>query len=175
MARRMYAPIGRLPSLHWVNDRQVALDAPLYYELEGLKFKVPRGFITDFATVPKFLWWLFGPTGLWTWAAVLHDWLIKLLWMKHPPVNGREADRLFRLALAEVDVNLVSRWLMWTGVRWGALFNGRRNKGWWRDFPLVFIWSALAFVPLAIACVGVGIALLLFSVMHWIALLLRLS
>lgn len=36
---------------------------------------VPTNFITDFASVPRFLWPLIPPTGRYTRAAVLHDYL----------------------------------------------------------------------------------------------------
>ncbi len=37
--------------------------------------KVPRGYRTDFASVPRLLWPIVNPTGPWRAAAVVHDWL----------------------------------------------------------------------------------------------------
>lgn len=172
MPRRL--PVGQLPSMHWINPREVALDKDLQYLLDGQLFIVPRGFVTDFASVPKILWWLFGPTGLWTWAAILHDWFCRMLHMRMPVVTAREADRYFRLACAELGVDFVTRWLMWTGVRWGALGTPVRRQGWARDAPLVAIWSALTVVPLVIATTGVLIAGLAIGILRLLAAGLRL-
>lgn len=170
---RKTLPVGKLPSLHWINSREVALDAALAYKLDGRSFVVPRGFVTDFASVPKFLWWLFGPTGLWTWAAILHDWLCKMRWTRRPPASARDTDRFFRLACLEVRVNWVLAWLLWTGVRWGALFNSRRREGWWRDAPLVLVWSAFALVPVLVATAGILFAYLFFLPFRWIARMIQ--
>ena len=59
---------------------------------------VPAGFITDGASVPRLLWWLFPPVGRYFLAAVVHDWLLE---------NGmpwREANRKFKQALQEQAV-----------------------------------------------------------------------
>lgn len=39
--------------------------------------EVPVGFTTDFASVPRFLWWFLPPDGEYTQAAVLHDYLYR--------------------------------------------------------------------------------------------------
>lgn len=36
---------------------------------------VPTGFLTDGATIPRFLWWLLPPIGEYTQATTLHDYL----------------------------------------------------------------------------------------------------
>jgi hypothetical protein len=36
---------------------------------------VPRGFVTDLATIPVYFWWAIKPTGRHGHAAILHDWL----------------------------------------------------------------------------------------------------
>jgi hypothetical protein len=36
---------------------------------------VPTGFLTDGATIPRFLWWLLPPLGEYSQATTLHDWL----------------------------------------------------------------------------------------------------
>jgi hypothetical protein len=43
--------------------------------LNGDVIRVPRGFHTDFASTPRIFQNLFPPTGAWTKAAVVHDWL----------------------------------------------------------------------------------------------------
>ena len=69
----------------------------LYVEtIQG--FKVPRGFTTDGATVPRFLWPIFPPISSYLEATVVHDYLIDT------GVNRYEADKIFRLACIEYDV-----------------------------------------------------------------------
>lgn len=45
-----------------------------YYTKQG-RVTVPRGYITDFASVPVLLWGLFPPTGRSNRACLLHDWM----------------------------------------------------------------------------------------------------
>jgi hypothetical protein len=114
---------------------------PLTWTGERDTFTVPIDFITDFATSPRFLHWLWLPYGAYTRAAVLHDYLLWLLkrWMRaNPetrgpcPVTSRDADAIFRVAMRDLGVGKPKRWLGWTAVRWGALFNPDRAYG--RDF-----------------------------------------
>lgn len=157
---RKTLPTGTLPSFHWISNRHVALDAPLEYLLDGRRFVVPRGFISDFASIPKIFWSLFGPTGAYTWAAILHDWFIKRLRARRPEVTAREADRYFRLACAELGVDPVTCRLLWVGVRLGALVSPERRQGWWRDTPLVTIWAVLALPIVVPVALGVGVGMI---------------
>jgi len=36
---------------------------------------IPKGFVTDYASVPRYLWWLYPPVGGYDDAAVVHDYL----------------------------------------------------------------------------------------------------
>jgi len=95
-----------------------------------------------------------------------------------PLVSARDADGLFRRIMREGSrldgetpedaVGPVTRWLMWTAVRWGAAGNPARRAGWWRDAPAVLgislavvlvVLAALAAVTLAAQ--GVAVAALL--------------
>lgn len=164
-----------LPNFHFIDAKNVALDSPLVYVGKRQTFTVPRGFVSDFATIPKFLWWLLGPTGKYTAAAILHDYFCKLLWMRNSPVTGRDADGLFRRTCRELGVDPLSRYLLWTGVRWGALFNERRREGWWRDLPLVAAFSVVALVPVGLATVGIVIAYLILLPIRWIAIWVEMT
>jgi hypothetical protein len=106
-------------------------------------FVVPAGFRTDFASVPRVVVWLIPRFGRYTLAAVLHDWLVTE-GIASGAVSARDADGVFRRALRELDVPPLRRWLMWCGVRWGALVNPLRRAGWWRDAPRVLALSVLA-------------------------------
>jgi Protein of unknown function (DUF1353) len=114
----------------WVLTEPLTWTGPL-----GDTFTVPAGFVTDFATVPRFLHWLVLPYGAYTRAAVLHDWLIETR-INHPDpalrVSSRDTDGIFRRVLAELGVSWGKRWMMWAAVRAAALFNPRRARG--REF-----------------------------------------
>jgi uncharacterized protein DUF1353 len=106
-------------------------------------FVVPAGFRTDFASVPRVVVWLIPRFGHYTLAAVLHDWLVTA-GIAGGVVSPRDADGLFRRVLRELGVPPLRRWLMWCGVRWGALVNPARRSGWWRDAPRVLVLSVVA-------------------------------
>lgn len=106
-------------------------------------FTVPAGFMTDFASVPRATVWLIPRYGRYTHAAILHDWLIQAE-ISTGLISPRDVDGLLRRVLREVGVPPVQRWLMWTGVRWGALYNPARRSEWWRDAPAVLGISLLA-------------------------------
>ncbi len=84
--------------------------------------RVPVGFITDFASIPKAFWSIIPPYGKYTKAAVLHDYIYKY----HGFVSGdqfisytrKEADQIFLKAMEVLGVGRVKRWTMYTAVRW---------------------------------------------------------
>jgi hypothetical protein len=78
---------------------------------------VPVGFLTDFASVPRLLWWLLPCWGRYGNAAVIHDFLY---WEQSR--TRKESDRVFLEAMGVLRVG----WL----VRY-ALFSAVRMFGWW--------------------------------------------
>jgi hypothetical protein len=134
-------------------DDMWALTEPVVYRGQTDTFTVPRGYVTDFASIPAVVVWLIPRYGRWTPAAILHDYLITDILPRGRGVleqdrdpdapTCRDVDGIFRRVLRELGVSTPHRWLMWTGVRWGALFGGRRD-GWWRDAPAALALSLLA-------------------------------
>jgi hypothetical protein len=73
---------------------------------------VPKGFVTDLASIPIYFWWFLPPTGRHGHAAILHDWLY---WEQG---TSREvADRIFDEVMQEMAVSLLLRKAMWSAVR----------------------------------------------------------
>lgn len=106
-------------------------------------FKVPAGSSTDFASIPRVFAWLIPRAGDSVTAAILHDHL----WRVEAPAGKipyRDADGLLRQALRVCGVPFVLRWLCWTAVRWGALTRRNGYKGWWKDSPLVLLWTLVS-------------------------------
>jgi hypothetical protein len=120
----------------------------LVYQGRWERFVVPAGFRTDFATVPRVVSWLIPRFGVYTLAAILHDWLCTE-GIRSGAVTSREADGIFRRVMREGGVPVLRRWLMWAGVRWGALADERRRTGWAVSAPGVLAVSVLA-APLVV-------------------------
>lgn len=121
----------RLPlRLEYLNGRDWLLIEPLRYErANGTFVEVPAGFVTDFASVPRFFWRVLPPTGDYGKAAVLHDFLYR-----HGFSGGfgrRVADLVFLEAMRELGVPWWKRSVMYAAVR---LF-GRWS---FRDAPAVY-------------------------------------
>lgn len=96
---------------------------PLVYRVSGRgehankDIKTPRKFKTNYANIPRPLWWLFRPdAGDTRRAATLHDYL----YSKHSGFTRAQADALFRVALKEDGASLFKRWMLWAGVRLGG-------------------------------------------------------
>lgn len=158
-------------SIRSVGPTTWSLLAPLIWTgTRGDTFTVPVGFTTDFATVPRFLYWLVSPYGAYTRAAVLHDWLLVSLaeWWESPdvditkpPANSRDTDGIFRRVMEDLGVPWAKRWSMWTAVRWASLFNSRRAYGrrLGKDLPAMLGVSVLV-LPVALpGAIGVLLSL----------------
>lgn len=162
-----------------------ALTKPLVWTgTKGDTFVVPSGFVTDFATVPRFLHWEVSPYGAYTRAAVLHDWLLVSLaeWTEqydrdvtYPydrlPASSRDCDGIFRRVMEDLGVPWAKRWTMWAAVRWASLFNSRRAYGRHigRDLPAM-LGMTLLVLPVSLpGAVGVLISLGLLKVVNMLA------
>lgn len=87
---------------------------------------LPAGFMSDGATVPRFLWWLLPPWGdRSTVAALIHDFACDSLKAGSPVPDGATrfaCDRLFREALVELGVASGLAWISWAAVRAYSIF-----------------------------------------------------
>jgi Protein of unknown function (DUF1353) len=112
-------------------------------------------FVTDLASVPRSLTWLVPRYGMYTKAALLHDYLCQTVGKETiavyptpatadrrdvPPtepqlirvVDRSDADEIFRLTMTELGVPWARRWLMWSAVSlatlWTTLWPGRSSR-----------------------------------------------
>jgi hypothetical protein len=76
------------------------------------KIHVPKGFVTDFASVPRPFWWLFPPWGKYGKAAVVHDYLYQ-----YQLRTRREADDIFLEGMLVLGVEQWQARLMYRSVR----------------------------------------------------------
>lgn len=103
----VYQPVGWIPGTE---------DGP------GLpRVDVPKGFVTDLASIPNYLWSVLQKTGRYGNAAIYHDWLY---WQQD--VHRSVADRVFDRAMHDMGVDPSTRRLIWAGVR---VFGG----SYWND------------------------------------------
>lgn len=114
--------------LRSVDGRDFSLLRDLGYQHEDHRepFVVPRGFVTDFASVPHLFTWLVPKSGDFLPAAVLHDALVRPGRHTGPAVDRHEADRIFRIAMIGLGTGRVRAWLMWAAVTIGTLWESRR-------------------------------------------------
>lgn len=108
----MYTLLGEIV-LRFLDDEWEVID-PLTYMIGHHVITVPRGFVTDGATIPFFAWSHIGHplAPKFVKAAILHDYLYE-----SKVVSRKEADRLFRMILKEEGVGMLKRWTMWSAVR----------------------------------------------------------
>lgn len=154
-----------------LDDERWAVVEPLVYRGTRDRFVVPAGFRTDFATVPRVVVWLVPRFGRYTAAAILHDWLVTV-GIESGVVTTREADGVFRRVMRESGVPVVRRWLMWTGVRWGAVGDPVRGAGWWRSAPGVLAISLLAAPVVVPPASLIAVALLVYGAVEGVVGLL---
>ncbi|MHB8091760.1 MAG: DUF1353 domain-containing protein [Syntrophales bacterium] len=78
---------------------------------------VPKGFVTDFASIPQALWSLgLSPHGQYSRAAVVHDYLY---WSQG--CTRDQADRLLVVAMKESTVSSFDEFLVYQGVNIGGM------------------------------------------------------
>ena len=87
-----------------------------FYKYKSIDIEAPKDFITDFASVPRFMWWLFPPsTGKYVEPSVIHDYLYK-----NKIFSRKLCDKCFKEAM---KINGTPGWkifLIWLGVRIGG-------------------------------------------------------
>lgn len=103
------------PTVRPIGDnKEWALTEEMVYTLgnTGTRIVVPRGFVTDFASIPQRLWSIgLSPHGQYSRAAVVHDYLY---WAQ--PCTREQADRLLVVAMKESKVDGFDEWAVYNGV-----------------------------------------------------------
>lgn len=117
-------------TIRFVGPHPTKHDVSLFRLLKGFDFylednhedvvKVPKGFITDGASIPRVLWIILPPWGSYGQAAVLHDYLIEggLIVYKSGSysVNRNQARCIFSDALKVLSIPNWKRRVIITGV-----------------------------------------------------------
>jgi len=74
--------------------------------------EVPVGFVTDFASVPRFFWSILRPDGEYTYPAIIHDYLY---WVQSRP--RETADAILLAAMEDFSIQEQQRLLIYEAVR----------------------------------------------------------
>jgi len=82
--------------------------------------RVPAGFLTDFASIPRGLWNLMPPTGEYGKAAVIHDYLYRCTLL-----DRKVCDQILMEAMQVLGVSWFTRQMIYRAVR---LFGGFARK-----------------------------------------------
>ena len=89
--------------LEFISNKKAVLLQDYIYSINGYDIKVFRGFITDGASVPKSLQWLYNPYGKYIKAAVVHDYLYSVY--NNTGINRTLSDKIFRHIMKETGVD----------------------------------------------------------------------
>ena len=166
-----FAP-GSTVDVRQIDDQDWAILRALTYYARTEDFVVPVQEHTDFASVPRVFIWFIPRYGRYTKAAILHDYLCSVC-VPAGRVSRIEADGIFRQAMRELGVPFLRRWIMWAGVRLGALTNAAGREKWWTQAWRVALIAAVALPVVTPAAVVIAISFLVFyliEVVAWIPL-----
>lgn len=124
---------GQLHYKTLVEGQLWQLDAPLIYEwtqkdyhqcyIKEHRIIIPKGYVTDFYTIPKWAQKIWPKDLDPKHPAVLHDYLYTNYFMQLPRLK---ADQLFLHAMKQMDVPWLQRSLFYKAVRFGG-------KGMWKS------------------------------------------
>ncbi|MDZ5621688.1 DUF1353 domain-containing protein [Nocardioides bizhenqiangii] len=170
MLERIETVSGREPREAFRMMRRIA-----YRDEEYGEILVPAdldSFETDFASVPTLLTWLVPRTGTHLPAALIHDGLVggsDYVATRYPPgtdpIDRVGADLVFRRAMRDSYIPLIRRWLVWSAVTLGTIWDG--SESWSRRRHLRYLVAALGSL-LVVAALGVAATLDLFDVVAWL-------
>lgn len=107
------------------SDRNEILSPLDYTSSDGTLYTVPKGFRTNFASIPRIFRSIIEPTGKWTNASVLHDYLYENGYKMG--VSRKKADKLFYDAMIDSHVANITANIMWFCVRAFGYFNYKRK------------------------------------------------
>ena len=84
------------------NGKAILLEEYVY-DINGYLIRVPKSFITDGASVPHSLQWLYNPFRKYIKAAVIHDYLYSTY--NNTGINRTLSDKIFRHIMKETGVD----------------------------------------------------------------------
>lgn len=113
---RMKLPVNYIDGREW----EIAKDIS-YLMADGRVSTVRKGFIYDFASIPRILWRIFPPTGdgsPYGIAATWHDWLYVNKRIQGKAIDKATADNLFLEIMLYTGVSKFKAKLFYRAVKW---------------------------------------------------------
>jgi hypothetical protein len=95
-----------------LGDGVFVLTEPLVFQIDSRSIVVPRGFLTDLASIPKPLHWWHGQVDASMAPAIVHDYLY---W--YQPCTDEEADAVMLVGMIGMQVGGFDRMAIYQGVR----------------------------------------------------------
>lgn len=119
---QFYTKLNAKFSKKWENGtftRTCELVHGLHYKSDilGKIVVIPKGFVSDGASVPRALWSIYPPFGKYLEAAIVHDWFCVLGKKGESPIDYKVAAAVFREAMKVCGVNRWRRFKMYWAVR----------------------------------------------------------
>jgi len=102
--------LEHLPNERWMVSESFEYHVGKFPSLDIIV--VPKMFITDITSVPRFLWSLLPPHGEYGKAAVIHDFLYR-----EGKRSRKECDKIFLEGMEVLGVNTTKRKLIYLAVR----------------------------------------------------------
>jgi Protein of unknown function (DUF1353) len=99
------------------DPRSFRVIEPVVFDIMDIEIVVPKGFVTDLASVPRILWAYLPPFGNYTAAAIVHDFLYTMQHVHGGPIKRSFADRVFLHGMAHLGVRETQRLVMYRAVR----------------------------------------------------------
>lgn len=106
------------------NKYQVEED--IMYSILGGELIVPKGFITDLASIPQSLQGVISKHGLYDAGAILHDYLYSS--QSIYPINREDSDKVFHKVMIECGADKKTAMLFYSAVRIGGESHYQRVK-----------------------------------------------
>ena len=114
-------------TMHWFPDLFYGLLDPISWrpnpgEPKLAPVHVPKGFVSDLASIPRAFYTAFRPDGRYAYAAVIHDYLY---WNQE--IAREDADTVFKLCMQDFQVPTPSVTTIYYGVRGGGSWAWDQN------------------------------------------------
>ena len=122
---KFYTKLDAKIGQHMHNDkfeRICILNHSLHYHSDflGKTIVVPKGFVSDGASVPRALWNVYPPFGKYLEAAIVHDYYCVLGEKGESPIDYKDAAEVFKEAMKVCGVSWWRRNKMYWAVRLGG-------------------------------------------------------
>tara|TARA_E500000178_G_scaffold216860_1_gene214061 strand:- start:1318 stop:1905 length:588 start_codon:yes stop_codon:yes gene_type:complete len=120
-----------------LSTRNWELTKDFYYHLNGNKYVIPKGFVFDGASIPKFLRTFFSPVGVLLMGGLVHDYAYKYETLLRAnktttlgKISQKRADEIFRDICINVNGFYLMNYLAYWSLRLGGFvaWNGHRKR-----------------------------------------------